>query len=109
MLRGGRGLQVVVLSDGSDAREKIVSKQYGNFGTPTPAEESGVPPKKKTQRYINTRYINFLQPHLGAQKFFGACGGQALGVSIWFSIGIQCKNFRRLRRAKYGGTFFLLG
>ena len=47
MLRGGRGLQVVVLSDGSDAREKFFSKPYGNFGSPTPAEEAGGVPLKK--------------------------------------------------------------
>ena len=52
MLRGGRGLQVVVLSDGSDAREKSFSKPYGNFGTPTPAEEAGGPPRKKKREDI---------------------------------------------------------
>ena len=54
MLRGGGGLQVVVLSDGSDAREKIFSNPYENFGTPTPAEETGggTPSlKKKTKIY----------------------------------------------------------
>ena len=59
MLRGGRGLQVVVLSDGSDAREKIFSKPYGNFGTPTPAEESGVPPKKKCKDILMQDILTF--------------------------------------------------
>ena len=52
MLRGGRGLQVVVLSDGSDAREKKISKPYGNFGSPTPAEEAGGGGSLKKRRKI---------------------------------------------------------